>query len=210
MNNNQSYVFQNPNSTPSFLNQVQVENAFLKSDLNKLKEQYKVAMESNQELRNKKEFLEKQVCNLQQQLNQRDQECNNLRKFLEESKIYLEKQQELKSNCIELQMTNQTLQRQLNQLIQNKQIVEIEFKCKPESGQNINEEVIHLSWKVQIDNLQLQCKRNKKQVEIQGYGEINDNLFICYQKCLLSRIPISEQPPVIIQKESELLIKYQI
>ncbi|CAD8163611.1 unnamed protein product [Paramecium octaurelia] len=208
MNNNQSQVFQNPNSTVSQQNQYQIENAFLKSDLNKLKEEYKVAIESNKELKNQKEFLEKQVCNLQQQLNQRDQEYDNLRKFLEESKIYKEKQQELINNCIEMQLTNQKLQKQLDQLVNNKQILQIE--CKPNFGQNISEEVIHISWQSEIDNLQLQCKRNKKLVKIEGYGEIDDNLFICYQQCELSRIPISEQPPVIIQKESELLIKYQI
>ncbi|CAD8156269.1 unnamed protein product [Paramecium pentaurelia] len=105
---------------------------------------------------------------------------------------------------------------QRNQNNSNSKFVKIEDKKKieiqsiPIISKNIQVETVRLSWFEKIDNLQISFQRKNRIVEFQGYGEVQNKGFIFQCQCELSRIPVAETQPQIIQKEYELFLKFQI
>ncbi|CAD8066088.1 unnamed protein product [Paramecium primaurelia] len=204
MNNNQFQHPQFTNVNMPLTNFKQQQDQFiLKAEIQQLRQKLEEQEKKFQVVQFQKEDLEKKVANLEQQLFQRNQNNSNAKNIIED--------QNLKDKYIQIQLHNQDLQKQIDQLnekIEDKKRIEIQ--SIPIISKNIQEETVRLSWFEKIDNLQISFQRKNRIVEFQGYGEVQNKGFIFQCQCELSRIPVVQTQPQIVQKEHELFLKFQI
>ncbi|CAD8163833.1 unnamed protein product [Paramecium octaurelia] len=206
MNNFQNQPPTMSRVVPPFPNQqqaLQIENASLKAQVQKLSDELKESQMKKTKLQQEKQELESKNQVLQSQLNQRNQNSNNPQNSNED--------QQLKDKCIELQLHNQDLLQKITHLSKDKEDKQlVEMKSYLQYSQNVQEETIYLKWIQKIVNLQIQYQRQEKIVEIKGCGEIQNKNVIFQLQCELSKIPIGDSEPRIIFNGRELHLIYQI